>query len=45
MGQADNIKVLNLKARRAGLITKRITSLTFRSGEIMRGISVLSMMS
>jgi hypothetical protein len=39
----DNTKVLHLNARRDGLVTTRIATLTFRDGEIMKGISVLGM--
>jgi len=37
------MKVLHLNARRDGLVTNRIATLTFRDGEIMKGISVLGM--
>jgi Mg2+ and Co2+ transporter CorA len=36
-------KVLHLNARRDGLVTHRIATLTFRDGEVMKGISVLGM--
>jgi Mg2+ and Co2+ transporter CorA len=38
-----NTKVLHLNARRDGLVTHRIATLTFRDGEVMKGISVLGM--
>ena len=38
------MKILHLNARRDGLVTNRIATLTFRDGEIMKGISVLGMM-
>jgi len=38
------MKVSHLNARRDGLVTNRIAALTFRDGEIMKGISVLGMM-
>ena len=37
------MKILHLNARRDGLVTNRIATLTFRDGEIMKGISVLGM--
>ena len=35
------MKVLHLNARRDGLVTNRIATLTFRDGEIMKGTSFL----